>query len=166
MSEVHLCEECARRVFAEPYPEDHQQRPRATEVRVDVQRVIISEIHDQQVLVFREIEGERRLTFVLGIFEATAIDRILKRVVCPRPLTHDAWLATITAIGAVVEAVCIHDLKEHTYFAEVRLRLDGKLVPVDVRPSDGLALALRANAPFLIADRLLAEVAESQNKPA
>jgi len=120
-------------------------------------------VHDQQVLVFREVEGARRLTFVLGIYEATAIDRILKRLGGPRPLTHDAWLGTVTALGAAVEAVCIHDLQEHTYFAEARLRLDGKMVRVDVRPSDGLALALKAKAPFLIVDRLLAENAAPES---
>ena len=104
------------------------------------------------------------MSFVLGIFEATTIDRILKRLPCPRPLTHDAWLSTVTFLGAVVQAVCLHDLRENTYFTEVRLHHDGRLVQVDVRPSDGLGLALKAGAPILIADRLLAEVSNPESR--
>src|SRR5579885_207073 len=155
LSECHLCEECARSLVQQPGPADTRPVSRSKEVPVEVERVIISEIHDQQVIVFRETEGERRLQLVVGIFEATTVDRTLKGAPCPRPLTHDAWLATVTALGAGVQAACINDLQEHTYFAEVWLRRDGELIPVDVRPSDALVLALKAGAPMLIADRLL-----------
>jgi bifunctional DNase/RNase len=157
LSEAHLCEECARPVLMQPYPPDTKPVSRAEEVRVEVERVVISEIHDQQVIVLREVEGERRLPFVLGIFEALAVDRALKGVPSPRPLTYDAWLATVAALGAGVQAACIHEFREHTYFAEVRLHRGGELVRMDVRPSDALMLALKAGAPVLIADRLLAE---------
>jgi bifunctional DNase/RNase len=159
VSEAHLCEECARPVLEQPYPPDTRLVTRSEEVRVEVERVVISEIHDQQVIVFREVEGERRLPFVLGIFEATAADLTLKGVPSPRPLTHDAWLATVAALGAGVQAAFIYDLREQTYFAEVRLDRGGERCRVDVRPSDAVMLALKAGAPILIADRLL--VAES-----
>ena len=164
LSEAHLCEECARSAVSEPYPQDRRPHARPAEVRVEIERVIISEVHEQQVLVLREVEGERRLSFMLGIFEATAIDRMLKRTSFPRPLTYDAWFSTIASLGATVQAVCIHDLEEGTYFSEVRLQHDGQLVRVDVRPSDALGLALKADAPVLIADRLLDEVSEPESK--
>jgi bifunctional DNase/RNase len=157
LSEAHLCEECSRPVLEQPYPSDTRALSLSEEVRVEVERVVMSEIHDQQLIVFREVEGERRLPFVLGIFEATAVDRTVKGVPSTRPLTHDAWLAAVAALGAGVQAACIHDLREQTYFAEVRLHRGGELVRVDVRPSDALMLALKAGAPVLIADRLLAE---------
>lgn len=163
MSEAHLCEECARSILSEPYPPSRPGSSRLAEVPVEVERVVISEAADHQLVIFREIEGERRLSFVLGIFEATVIDRTLKRLPSPRPLTHDAWLSTIMALGAVVRTVCIHDRRENTYFAESRLDCGGKLVRVDVRPSDGLGLALKAGAPMLITDRLLAEASTTSD---
>jgi uncharacterized protein len=164
LTEAHLCEVCARAVLSEPFPADRRVVERPAEVWVEVERVIISEVHEQQVISFREVEGERRLSFVLGIFEATTIDRILKAMECPRPLTHDAWLSTVVSLGAVVGAACIHEREGDTYFAELRLHHNGQLVHVDVRPSDALGLTLKAGAPFLIADRLLAEVCDPERR--
>jgi bifunctional DNase/RNase len=132
-------------------------------VRVEVERVIISEIYDQQAVIFREVDGERRLPFVLGIFEATTIDRTLKKLSLPRPLTHDAWLATIAALGAKLQAACIHDLDvdKQTYFAELRFDRAGEMIRLDARPSDALTLALKAGVPFLIANRILADASGS-----
>jgi bifunctional DNase/RNase len=122
---------------------------------MEVERVIISETHEQQVVILREVDGERRMPFVLGIFEATAIDRTVKGLASPRPLVHDAWLATVRALGAELRAACIHDLREHTYFAELRLDQGRQRVRVDVRPSDAVLLALKAGVPVLVPDRLL-----------
>jgi bifunctional DNase/RNase len=162
VSEAHLCEVCARTVLFEPYPVNSPPQSQPDEVPVEVERVVISEADDNHFLVFREIAGERRLSFVLGIFEATVISRIVTRMPSPRPLTHDAWLSTVAALGAVVLAVCIHDRQEATYFAEVRLDRSGELVRVDVRPSDGVSMALKAGAPFLIANPLLAAASSPQ----
>jgi bifunctional DNase/RNase len=157
LSEAHLCEGCARPVLTTPYPSAPRPAERPAEVRAEVERVVICETDDHQLLTFREVEGERRLSFVLGIFEATVIDRLLRGLASPRPLTHDAWLASLTALGAGVREVCIRDRRDDTFYAEVRLSHDGRLARVEVRPSDALALALSAGAPVLIADRLLAE---------
>ncbi len=159
--EAHLCEECAQRFLEAQAEEPGNSRERrvggSDERQVFVDKVIISEVHDQQVLVFRELEGDRYLPFVLGIFEATIFDRTLRGVASPRPLTHDAWLATIAAIGASVHAGCIYDRHEETYFAELRLAHGPETLTVDLRPSDALVLCLKAGVSFLISERLLAE---------
>jgi bifunctional DNase/RNase len=141
----------------------HSQPPPSAlaspEVQVAVVRVIISEIHQQQVVCLREVGGGRGFSSMCGIFEATALDRVLKAIPSPRPLTHDAWANTVAALGGEVQGVCVSDLREHVYSAEVRVRQGGRLVSVDVRPSDAFILALKCHTPILVAERVLAEVA-------
>lgn len=158
--EAHLCEECARRFLSAEVPNPGSPRVNGGggERQVFVDKVIISEANDQQMLVFREAEGNRYLSFGLGIFEATAIDRTLRGITAPRPLTHDAWLLSITAVGASVRSGLIHDRRGETYFAELRLSRGPEIFTVDLRPSDALMVCLKAGVPFSISERLLAEV--------
>jgi bifunctional DNase/RNase len=95
---------------------------------------------------------------MIGIFEATSIDRCVKGVPSPRPLTHDAWAATIEALGAHVESVSIAELQDHTYFTSLRLKRGDERIDVDVRPSDGVVVALLSGAPIHIPEPLLDSV--------
>jgi bifunctional DNase/RNase len=136
-------------------------QPAATgEAEVDVGRVIISETHDQQVVFLGEVGGRRIFPLMCGIFEATGLDRTLKGLPSPRPLTHDAWASTVTALGGEVQDVLVSDLREDTYVAEVRIRQGGRLVPVDVRPSDAFVLACKCGVPIRVAEKVLAAVCD------
>lgn len=166
--EAHLCEDCAKQYLREPGPltvEDRQPGPHTPdgEFQLDVARLIISEVDDHQVIVFREVGGPRTFPLVIGIFEATSIDRRLRGIWSPRPLTHDAWLASLTAVGVKVLAVGIDSLTDHTYFASLRLLPPGSshTVRVDIRPSDAVAVALTARVPIFIAAQVLTEVTEN-----
>lgn len=130
------------------------------EVGIEIETIIISETHDQQLIVFRELDDGRRFSFVLGIFEATAIDRTLRGMTTDRPLTYDSWLTTVEALGGSVRAAVLQEMEEGTYFADLGLDGPGGPVAVDMRPSDAVHLALKAGAPIRIVERLLAEVAE------
>jgi bifunctional DNase/RNase len=137
------------------------------EVPIDLEKVIISEVHEQQVLFLRQVGDVRTFPFMCGIFEATSIDRRLKGLASPRPLTHDAFVATITAMGGRLRDVVIHDLRDNTYFAKLRIHqttdpISGanRLVEVDVRPSDAVCLAITCGVPILIPEKLLAEVCD------
>src|SRR5438105_15095872 len=109
---------------------------------MELKRIIISEVHDQQVVMLKEVEGERSFHIVIGIFEATSIDRRVKGLPSPRPLTHDLIIAVVEQMGGEVQDIVISDLKEHTYFAKLRVRKDGELTEVDCRPSDAIAVAV------------------------
>jgi bifunctional DNase/RNase len=125
----------------------------------DIDLLVVSELSDIQVLHLREVDGGRRFPLVCGIFEATCLDRTLKRLAAPRPLTHDAWAATITALGGRLEDVVVSHLSGRTYHANLRIRqADDRLVEVDVRPSDACNLAVLCGAPIRIAEEVLAEV--------
>jgi bifunctional DNase/RNase len=130
----------------------------ASEVRIELVCLIISEVHEQQVMILREVAGGRRFSIGIGIYEATSLDRRLKSLPSPRPLAHDAWADTIAAMGGHVQDVLIHDLREHVYYVQVRIVQGGGTVAVDVRPSDGLILAVILQVPVLIAGWLLEEV--------
>ena len=109
---------------------------------MELARIMISEVSDQQVIYLRAVDGERMLPILIGLFEATSIDRRVKKEYPQRPLTHDLLKATVEALGGDIESIVINALREHTYFAKLRIRQGGNLVEVDSRPSDAVALAV------------------------
>ena len=125
---------------------------------MELRRIIISEIHEQQVIMLREVEGDRSFSIMIGIFEATSIDRRVKKLPSPRPLTHDLVANVIDQLGGELRDIFISELREHTYFAKLRIRMNGEMVEVDSRPSDAIALAVTAKVPIYVAEDVLDEV--------
>ncbi|NNE01276.1 MAG: bifunctional nuclease family protein [Pirellulaceae bacterium] len=121
-------------------------------VQMQLARIIISELTDNQVIYLQEVDGHREFPILIGIFEATNIDRRVKDdYEPPRPLTHDLIVNVAQSLGATIESVIINDLSEHTYFAKLRLRKeDGEVVEIDSRPSDAIAVAVTFNPPIPI----------------
>ena len=119
-------------------------------VHMELSRIIISEINEQQVIYLREVDGDRQFPILIGIFEATSIDRRVKNVDTPRPLTHDLLVQTVDALGAELDSVVITELREHTYFAKLRIKQEGELIEIDSRPSDAIAVAVTCEPPLPI----------------
>lgn len=119
-------------------------------VPMELSRIIISEINDQQVIYLKEVGGQRTFPIMIGIFEASSIDRRVKGATSPRPLTHDLIVNVVRDLGAELQDVLITELRDHTYFAKLRLRRDGELVEVDARPSDAIAVAVTCDPPLPI----------------
>ncbi len=121
-------------------------------VKMRLARIIISELTDNQVIYLQEVDGKREFPILIGIFEATNIDRRVKDDYEPqRPLTHDLIVGVARSLGATVESVIISELTQSTYFAKLRLRKeDGTIVEVDSRPSDAIAVAVTFNPPLPI----------------
>src|SRR5438477_4201285 len=130
-----------------PAPGSYGESEALVPVQMELKRIIISEVHDQQVIMLKEVEGERSFPIVIGIFEATSIDRRVKGMPSPRPLTHDLVAAVIDNMGGELQDVFISELRDHTYFAKLRIRQNGELLEVDSRPSDAIALAVTAKVP-------------------
>src|SRR6476660_90431 len=99
-------------------------------VAMELSRIIISEINDQQVIYLKEIDGQRMFPILIGIFEATSIDRRVKGAIPTRPLTHDLLKNAITELGGEVQDVVINNLMDHTYYAVLRIRLNGEVLEV------------------------------------
>ena len=120
------------------------------QVEMQLSRIIISEIQEQQVIYLHEVNGDRQFPILIGIFEATSIDRRVKKFDTPRPLTHDLLVNAIEALGATLDSVVITDLQDHTYYARLRIRHDGELQEIDARPSDAIAVAVTCEPPLPI----------------
>jgi bifunctional DNase/RNase len=129
-------------------------------VQMELSRIIISEINDQQVIYLKEVEGNRMFPILIGIFEATSIDRHVKHMQTPRPLTHDLLVNTIEQMGGQLQDVVITELREHTYYAVLRVRHDGELIEIDSRPSDAIAVAVTADPmlPIYVSEDVLSDV--------
>lgn len=116
------------------------------------------------IVILREMEGETVLPVWVGAMEAMAVSLVLNKENLPRPLTHDLLLMTLKALRAGLVKVEITDLKDGVFFALLVLQGPGGRVRVDCRPSDAIALAMRAEAPIMVNEDVLRRAAEAQEK--
>ncbi len=131
----------------------------AVAVQMELTRIIINETSDSHIIVLKEVDGDRRFPIVIGVFEASSIDRRVRNQASSRPLTHDLLANTIDLLGGDLQDIYINELREHTYYAKLRIKHEGELVEVDSRPSDAIALAVTVDVPIYVADDILDEVA-------
>jgi uncharacterized protein len=106
------------------------------------------------VVTISPIDSEKILPIWIGHYEAWAIGMEISGIVAKRPLTHDLMYAVIKAMGGIVEKIEITDLKDQTFYAVITIKLGNKDVTIDARPSDSLALALKAKAPIYVNENL------------
>jgi bifunctional DNase/RNase len=124
-------------------------------VEARVNGLILEHKTQQNIVILREAEGQRILPIWIGPGEAQAIRRILSEEPFPRPLTHDLLVIMLEGLKAKITRVIIADLRENTFFASVIVERDKEVLSVDARPSDSIALALRAKAPIFVNEKLL-----------
>src|SRR5256714_11671861 len=103
-----------RRPPSDPLPPARPlgEREAPVQVQMELKRIIINEVHDQQVIMLREVEGDRSFPIVIGIFEATSIDRRVKGMPSPRPLTHDLVAMVIDNLGGELQDIVISELRD------------------------------------------------------
>jgi bifunctional DNase/RNase len=124
-------------------------------VEVRVNGLILEHKSQQNIVILRESEGERILPIWIGPGEAQAIRRMLSDETFPRPLTHDLCYLVAEGLKAKITKIVIADLRENTFFASIFLERDSDVLSIDARPSDSIALALRAKAPIYVNETLL-----------
>jgi uncharacterized protein len=130
------------------------------QVRVDLAKIIITETVDQQIIILKERDGERSFPIVIGIAEAFAIDRRLKGIRTPRPLTHELLATVVEQLGGQLERIIINDLREHTFYSQLLIRQNGKLIEIDSRPSDAIALGVANDVPIYVEEHVLTDVSQ------
>jgi hypothetical protein len=113
-------------------------------IEMIIDSIRVSLMNYQRVVILKEKVAERYLPIWIGPAEADAIAVKLQDVTVPRPLTHDLLRSVIDALGASIDSIIVSDLKNDTFYAKIILNVDGKQMEVDSRPSDALALAVRA----------------------
>jgi len=129
-------------------------------VLMELTRIIIRETSGEQVIFLKEVDGERTFPILIGFFEATSIDRRVKRLETPRPLTHDLLVGAVEALGGDFQDVMITKLKDHTYYSVLRVRCEGELHEIDARPSDAIAVAVTCDPqlPIYVSEDVLNDV--------
>ena len=131
------------------------------EIRMDLARIVINDTSEQQIIILRERTGLRQFPIVIGLMEAWAIDRRVKEIVTPRPLTHDLLASVINELSGELEKIVIHDLRDGTFYAKLVIRQNGQLVEVDSRPSDAIALGVASDTPIYVEEGVLQQVCEA-----
>jgi bifunctional DNase/RNase len=135
------------------------------EVEVVIKGLTMDPITNMPIVVLRDVEGQRVLPIWVGPSEANAIALQVENVTTPRPMTHDLLRLIITELQASVQRVVVTDLKENTFYALIYLQTGGGLVAVDARPSDAIALALRAKAPIFVDEEVLTSARSPEDAP-
>ncbi|MBI4323157.1 MAG: bifunctional nuclease family protein [Candidatus Omnitrophica bacterium] len=131
-------------------------------IEMEVNKIRIDERRGEQVIVLKERGGNRLLPIIIGISEVTAIKMKISGIQPPRPLTHDLLRNSITQLGGKLVRIVVNKLEFNTFFATLVLQTkEGAMEEVDARPSDSIALALRAEAPIYVAEDVLNQVASS-----
>ena len=100
-------------------------------VHMELSRIMISETSDHQIIVLKEKGGQRSFPIVIGLHEAWAIDRAVKEIPTPRPLTHDLLSSVITQLSGGVERIEISDLKNNTFYAKIVIKQNGSALEID-----------------------------------
>ena len=134
-------------------------------VKMQLARIIISELTENQVIYLQEVDGNREFPILIGIFEATNIDRRVKDDYAPqRPLTHDLFKTTLESFDARVTEVIIYNMVEGVFFAKLICASGSKEEEIDCRPSDAVALAYRFGCPIYCEEEVLklAGIGESE----
>jgi len=117
-------------------------------IEMTIESIRVSLMNYQRVVMLKEKMAERYLPIWIGPAEADAIAVKLQGVAVPRPLTHDLLRTIINTLGATINSIIVSDLKNDTFFAKIIFDVDGGQIEVDSRPSDALALAVRAEVPI------------------
>ncbi len=130
-------------------------------VLMTIKGLMVDPVTNNPIVVLHDEQGERVLPIWVGTFEANAIALQLENVAPPRPMTHDLLRQIITELKAIVVRVTVTEVKDATFYAVIELAVNGERVLVDSRPSDGIALALRAKAPIYV-EEIVLEQARSQ----
>lgn len=124
-------------------------------VEMELNKIIIDEKRQDQVIVLKEKGGKRKLPIIIGILEASSIRMNVSGVRPPRPLTHDLLKATIENLDGTLEKIVIDKLLENTFHAKLFIKQNSKVKIVDARPSDSIALAVRTKSPIFVEEDVL-----------
>ncbi|MHB8908765.1 MAG: bifunctional nuclease family protein [Syntrophales bacterium] len=119
-------------------------------IEMKVSGLTMDPITNTPIVILKDLEEKRAIPIWIGIFEASAIATEIEKITFSRPMTHDLLSEILKVLKAEVMRVEIHDLRNNTFFANIQLLTDGNMIVVDARPSDAIAIALRAGASIFV----------------
>ncbi len=124
-------------------------------IEVRVEGILLDNVNNSPVVLLREIDGDRVLPIFIGPLEASAIAYALEKTKFPRPLTLDLMRLLVEGLSGRIRRVIISKLENETFFAELVIEADGRVLTIDARPSDSVGLALRAESPIYVAEEVM-----------
>lgn len=125
------------------------------EVEMKIRGLMMDPMSNMPIVVLKDLGGDSVLPIWVGIYEANAIALEIEKVTTPRPMTHDLIKILLMGLDTSVSKVVVNELKDDTFYAQIWLERNGKLISVDSRPSDALALALRHDCPIYVDEKVL-----------
>lgn len=136
------------------------------EVEMKIRTLMMDPVTQMPIVILRDLSGNTILPIWVGVYEANAIALEIEKINTPRPMTHDLIKTLLMGMDAQVNKVVVSDLRDDTFFAVIWLEKDGKMISVDSRPSDALAIALRTDSPIYVDDSVLknSKMASTQEK--
>ena len=125
------------------------------QIEMTIKGLMVDPITNMPIIILRDKDGQRVLPIWVGVFEANAIALQIENVTTPRPMTHDLLKNVIQDLRARIDKIVVSDLKENTFYALIYLAVGGEMMAIDARPSDAIALALRARAPIFVEEKVI-----------
>ncbi len=124
-------------------------------VEMKVEGLTLDPLTNMPIIILKDLEGAKALPIWVGFFEANAIALEIEKISTPRPMTHDLLKSMIQNLKAEVNHILVSDLKDNTFYAIISLAFGGTTLNIDSRPSDAIALALRAKAPIFVEEKVI-----------
>jgi uncharacterized protein len=125
------------------------------EVEMKIRGLMMDPVTNMPIVVLKDLSGDSVLPIWVGIYEANAIALEIEKVTTPRPMTHDLIKVVLMGLDTSIRKVVVNELKDETFYAMIWLEREGRLISVDSRPSDALALALRHDCPIYVEEKVL-----------
>ena len=125
------------------------------QIEMMIKGLMVDPITNMPIVLLRDKDGQKVLPIWVGVFEANAIALQIENITPQRPMTHDLLNNVIHDLKADIQKIVVSDIKENTFYALIYLSIGGEVMAIDARPSDAIALALRARAPIFVEDRVI-----------
>ncbi len=125
------------------------------EVEMRIRGLLVDPVNNTPIVILKDASSDTVLPIWVGVFEASAIQMEIEKVSTPRPMTHDLIKNVLSGLDAHVHKVVVTELKDDTFYAVIWMERDGRIISVDSRPSDALALALRVDCPIFVDEEVL-----------
>jgi bifunctional DNase/RNase len=133
------------------------------EVEMKIRGLMMDPVSQMPIVILKDVAGEAVLPIWVGIYEANAIALEIEKVATPRPMTHDLIKNVLVGLDAAIHKVVVTELRDDTFYAVIWMERQGRVVSIDSRPSDALALALRVDCPIFVDDEVLKNAKQAGN---
>lgn len=120
-----------------------------------IKGLVVDPISKMPIVVLEDINSETLLPIWIGVFEANAIALKIENISTPRPMTHDLMKSFLEKLNISIEKIVVNDVRDNTFYALIYCKYNDKIVAIDSRPSDAIALSLRVDAPIFVEDEVV-----------